>query len=379
MQRLAQILRTKRAAILEDWHRAVVADVQVPVASTLSAPALRDHVPEILDAIIEALERGLDGAEASSGRELAERKMPRAHAIERFAQGYSLAAMMREISHLRAALIASYWDEAHFDARGVQFLHAVLDECSAIAAVQLERAAAAQLRAERESLREAVEVREHFVAVLSHDLRNPLNTIKMANGLLATATDASPPQKELIARSTRAVDRMRTMIEEILDFTKVRSGALVLERTPVDLARLSGDLVEELRGAHPDRVVRARMTGALEGQWDGVRLAQVVSNLLSNALAYGAPRTPVDLEVAAEADSVVIRVHNEGAPIPKESQEKIFDAFHRGDGESSNPNGIGLGLYIASEIVRAHGGTIGVESEEGRGTTFTVRLPRVHS
>jgi len=126
MKRLAQLLQAKREEILERWCRAVLADTNVPAAKTISTPALRDHVPQIVDAIIEALEGGLADGEAAQGRALATSKMPRIHAEERFDEGYSLAALLRELSHLRASIVDAYWSEQPLDPRGVRFLHAAV-------------------------------------------------------------------------------------------------------------------------------------------------------------------------------------------------------------------------------------------------------------
>ena len=367
MKRLAQVLRSKRELILEQWRHAVVNDKAVPRAAELSAPALRDHVPKILDAIIEALDTELGGAhEAGQGRMLAELKMPREHARERFGEGFTLAALLRELSHLRAAIVDSYWSEHDFDSRGVRFLHAALDECAAIAAVQLEEAA-------RRDLEEAVELRERFVAILSHDLRSPLNTVKMVNGIMRTSTTV---QKELLVRSDRAVERMTRMIEELLDFTKVQAGTLVLDRVPCDMCAICDELIAELHVAQPDRRIILDATGDTTGKWDRLRVTQIIANLLSNALQYSPLNTTVRVDIRPSKTEVVVAVHNHGEPIPKESQARIFDAFQRAATPLENAEGVGLGLYIASSLARAHGGTLEVESEATKGTTFTLRLPR---
>jgi signal transduction histidine kinase len=344
MKRLAQLLRTKRETILERWRKAVIGDAAVPQAAELTAPALRDHVPNILDAIIAALESGLAGSEEHAGRELAEARMPRQHAEERFEEGYTLAALLRELSHLRAAIVDAYWDERDFDTRGVRFLHAALDECAAIAAVQLETAA-------RQQLEEAVAVRERFVAVLSHDLRGPLNTVKMANGVMLTVTNPSDQQRDLVARSNRAVDRMSQMIEELLDFSKLRGNTLVLERAPVDMRALCEEIIEELRLAQPHRSIAFESTAEAVGSWDRVRVAQIVSNLVSNALTYSPPDSVVRVDVIADTEAIVVLVHNEGKAIPKDAQARIFEAFDRG----AETNGHGLGLACTSRPTsRAH-------------------------
>jgi signal transduction histidine kinase len=182
------------------------------------------------------------------------------------------------------------------------------------------------------------------------------------------------------ARIFSSSDRMRRMVHDLLDFTRTRLGGdIPLTPTPLDLAELCQQVVAELEAIHPSCRVRFHARGELDGQWDGDRLAQAVSNMVANALQYGCDSGPVSVDAFAEGDRVVVRIHNEGPPIPADALRTIFDPMVRrkvaqqGD---KNPSGLGLGLYIAHEIVTAHGGTIGVTSAEGEGTTFTMRIPR---
>jgi signal transduction histidine kinase len=292
MQRLAQLLKRKREAILAEWRRAVTHDDEIPQANQLPSQALRDHIPNILDAIISALERGVPATGERHGRAVAEAQMPRQHAQERFVEGYTLSALLRELSHLRAAIIDAYWSEHDFDPRGVRFLHAALDECAAIAAVQLERAA-------RRDLEEAVDVRERFVAILSHDLRNPLNTVKMTNAILLGTAGFDGRQRQFVERSVRAADRMTQMIDELLDFSRVRAGTIALDKAPVDMRFICEEIIGELHVARPERRIAFECIGEVGGSWDRGRVAQILSNLTSNALAY----SPADsiVRVVAEA------------------------------------------------------------------------------
>jgi signal transduction histidine kinase len=135
-------------------------------------------------------------------------------------------------------------------------------------------------------------------------------------------------------------------------------------------------VVEEVRLAHPDREVRVVSSGDGTGEWDGDRLAQVITNLVNNALAYSPPGTPVRVETRGVDGSVLLGVHNAGRPIPPELLPHLFEPMTRGRSGDSGSRSIGLGLFIVANIVHAHGGTIEVRSEEGEGTTFTVKLPR---
>jgi hypothetical protein len=140
------------------------------------------------------------------------------------------------------------------------------------------------------------------------------------------------------------------------------------------------EVVEEMRAAYPARTVRCQARGEVSGEWDAARLRQVVSNLLGNAIQHGASDGPVDLSLRAEGSEVVLAVHNGGAPIPPDALATIFDPLVRGSSpelqRQRRPGSIGLGLYIAREVVTGHGGVIDVKSSEQAGTVFTVRLPR---
>jgi signal transduction histidine kinase len=228
-------------------------------------------------------------------------------------------------------------------------------------------------RAEVE-LAQALAFREQMMGVLGHDLRNPLTAIRGLTGLLLLG-DLPAPARSHIDRIDRAAQRMFEMISTLLDFTESRfRGGISVVPAPADLRDIVGAVVDELRAAHPDRAIELDVSGASSGNWDGARLAQVVSNLVANALTHGGPGDTVRVTLAGDAD-VVLTVANGGAPIAPELLATLFEPFRRGD-DGGRTRGLGLGLYIVEQIVRAHGGTIAVESNRERGTRFTVRLPR---
>jgi PAS domain S-box-containing protein len=235
------------------------------------------------------------------------------------------------------------------------------------------------LAAQSAALREQVRIREFqeiFLGILGHDLRNPLASLDMGTTLLRQLA-SNPAMVRILDRMSLSSRRMARMIEQILDLTRSRLvGRLEVKPAPMDLCSAISAIVDELRGAHPARVITVHCS-TLEGVWDRDRLEQVLSNLIGNALAYGDPATPVTIDARAEGGQVTIVVHNHGPPISEALQAKLFDPFRRGERESrtSNTDGLGLGLYITNEIVRAHGGTISVRSNAADGTTFVVILP----
>jgi signal transduction histidine kinase len=246
------------------------------------------------------------------------------------------------------------------------------------------RYAVARARAEEAEKREeaagaAAQLREQFMAVLSHDLKGPLTSISMNAGLLLEKAELSERQLKIVARISRSADRMGRMIRDFLDFTRTRlGGGYELVRNQGALADICKQVVEELETGHPDRTVRFAATAQGWGAWDADRMAQVVSNLVSNGLQYSPPDTPVQITLSEDATRVIVEVHNDGDPIPADVLPVIFDPYFRvrAAGRTGSTQGLGLGLYIASQIVIAHGGRIDVESTPGDGTTFRVTLPR---
>ena len=222
------------------------------------------------------------------------------------------------------------------------------------------------------------EFQERFLAILGHDLRNPLAAIDMGAALLRQRSDGDATNR-ILGRIASSSLRMSRMIEQILDLTRTRlTGGLQLAPMAMDLHASLTKVVDELRIAHPARAIEVDCP-ALPGVWDPDRLEQVFSNLVGNALQYGSDGTPVTVKVSLERDTVIITVHNSGTPIPEAIRPKIFDPFRRGerDSRTAKTAGLGLGLYISREIVVAHGGQMRVDSSASDGTTFHVSLPRV--
>lgn len=220
------------------------------------------------------------------------------------------------------------------------------------------------------------EFQERFLAILGHDLRNPLASIDMGTSILR-AQAHTPEAARVLARMQSSTTRMTRMIEQILDLTRSRlAGGLDLELRPMPLLDTLSKIVEELGVAHPTSVIELRAR-AVNLVADQDRLEQVFSNLIGNAILHGEASKPVVVTVQLDAETVSVLVHNEGKPIPPELQARLFDPFRRGERESRTPKtaGLGLGLYISSEIVRGHAGSITVESSVERGTTFRVTLP----
>lgn len=173
-----------------------------------------------------------------------------------------------------------------------------------------------------------------------------------------------------------SAQRMGRMIDDLLDLTRTRFGdPIPVTRAPMDLGPLCRQVTDELEGLCPDGALRFTAEGDLRGEWDGDRIAQVLSNLLRNAIQHGDAGGPITLRAVGRADDVLLTVHNDGPPIPPERLGEIFEPMTRHEREPSPTAGLGLGLFVALQVVLAHGGTLDVTSTAG-GTTFTARLPR---
>ena len=219
------------------------------------------------------------------------------------------------------------------------------------------------------------ELREQFIAVLGHDLRNPVTAVAMIAGRLLRGP--APAEVAMLGERLKATSqRMVRLIDDVLDFARGRMGnGIGMRFEPIaDLAEALRHVVSELRLAHPGRLVGENIAIDRPLRGDRGRLQQLLSNLLGNALAYGTPDQPVLVAALIDGDALAISVTNHGTPIRPDDLKRVFEPYWRPS--SSKPGGgLGLGLYICWEIVKAHGGEIGVTSSAEAGTTFMARLP----
>ncbi len=177
-----------------------------------------------------------------------------------------------------------------------------------------------------DELRRTAEFRELFVGIVSHDLRNPLNAIAMAAGTLVHAPELAPPLASPAGRILANVDRMKRMISDLLDFTRGRlGGGIPITPAATDLAHVVRRVLDEYWQTHPTRRIECNVHGDTRGNWDAERLAQVVANLLGNALQHGDACQPVRVEIDGATDEAVLRVHDAGAPIPPDVLPHVFD------------------------------------------------------
>jgi signal transduction histidine kinase len=231
-------------------------------------------------------------------------------------------------------------------------------------------------------LEEAISARDDFLSIASHELRTPLTPIRLTvQRLRRRGQDPAAAVPKAVASQLETMDRqvgrLDTLINELLDVSRITVGRMDLELTEFDLCALVREVVarfqQELEmGGH---TVTLDLGEPMLGRWDRLRLDQVISNLLSNAMKYGGDRKLIEIGVADTGGSIEVSIRDHGLGISPEDQERIFERFERLI-SVRHFGGFGLGLWIARQIAEAHGGRVRVVSAPGEGSTFTIEVPR---
>ncbi len=226
-----------------------------------------------------------------------------------------------------------------------------------------------------ESVRSAVEVRDQFLSIAGHELKTPLAALLMQVQSVERLVPEGGRVRERLQKASMAGVRLETLINQLLDVSRIRAGRLQLEPEPVDLAALAQEVVERQisNALQMGTTIQFQTRGQVHGLWDRFRLDQVITNLLTNAIKYGCGK-PVEVHVHADQGRGLVRVTDHGIGIAPEQQARIFQRFERAV-EARRYGGFGLGLWIARQIVEASGGEIQVQSQLGEGSTFIVTLP----
>ncbi len=375
--RLAKFILANIEPILMEWEAFAAT---LPSGATMTKLALRDHAQAILLASARDMEveqslaqqvgksKGHGGADTTESDRLDIASAR--HAEERVGAGFDIIEVVSEYRALRASVLR-LWHKS--------ILQPDLDDIDDITRFNesIDQSLAEAVDSYTERLDRS---RQLFLAILGHDLHNPLTAIRMSSQLVSR-TNADLESIEALSMIGTESEAMIKLTRDMIDFASTWLGsAMPLNCEPVDLEMICREVVEGFRATHPQRTLHFNPRGDLSGNWDAGRIRQVVSNLLGNAFQHGSPDEPVELSAASDGSAVVLRVHNEGVPIPPEALPTLFDPLVRHATVESAlqraPGSIGLGLYIVREIVNAKGGTISVDSTAQQGTTFTVRIPR---
>jgi signal transduction histidine kinase len=369
--RIAEFIRTHPDEIEIEWEEFARSIFSY---AHLDASTLKDHLREILVSMADDMEapQTLDEqAEKSQGMQIrggALDKITSLHALMRLHSGFNLEHALAEYRALRSSILF-LWVRTQPGNNDI-----VLSEVTRFNET-IDQAIAEVVRLFADKSEHYSDV---FLGVLTHEVRNPLNVIRLSGEILKTAAPEETQTRcvERILRSTESIERQ---INDLAILVRSRMRApFPLTRTACDLGEICTLSLEEVKTSYNEAEFELEKIGDLKGDWDRERLAQVVFNLATNAVTHAAAKK---VQVTAQdlGSEVVLRVTNQGTPIPLELQELIFDPFvHRETASpTSTKKGLGLGLFIVKEIVTGHQGTVNVISTDSEGTTFAIRLPRL--
>lgn len=374
--RLATFIRQNLEQILQEWED-FAATLQPLAESTQKK--LRDHAEQMLLVICADLETAQcerDSIEKSKGNapDVQADTAAEVHAEDRMHSGISTEELMAEYRALRSSVLRLWQRQT--------------DQTDAVSMQDMVRFNEAIDQAVNESVtRYSKMTRESqnvFLAILGHDVRNPLGAITMGAQILTSAPELPANLAPVATRILASARRIKGLVADLIDFSTGNLGAgMPIRPEPFDFAPECLQIVDEMRGFHPDRQIHLDLSGALPVTWDRARIDQALSNLLGNAIQHGDATQPVWVAVALDgAGSIAISVKNMGPGIDPTQLRAMFDpgrrasirsAHERSGGDASN---LGLGLYITREVIHAHGGKIRVRSNDVDGTIFTVTLPR---
>jgi signal transduction histidine kinase len=360
----------------EDFARTIE-----PPALTMDDTELRDHARQMLHAFAADLRTAQsDHERAAKSMGLGKRgpgdTAAETHAEARLLSGYTVVQLVSEYRALRSSVL-TLWaadigraQDAHM-AEVTRFNEAV------------DQALAESVARYDDMVKQSQNM---FLAILGHDLRNPLGTVVTGSSFLMQAVDIAPKYVLVATRMFNSAKRMSKLINDLIDFTRTHLGPGIPIRVKQgSMVALCDEVVNELRTFHPERMIELHAPHKLDAVFDESRIAQVLSNLIGNAIQYGSEDIPITVRLSNNNDEISVEVNNRGKNIDDDKVASIFDpmvriAAHVNSAESSDlieRTSLGLGLYISREIIHAHGGEIKVTSNTSDGTSFIVTMPRV--
>ena len=373
-QRLSEFIRSNIQPLLQAWEE--FARTIEPPALTMNNQELRDHARQMLLAFATDLDVPQSEPErAAKSQGLGQRNSrdsaAEIHAEARLRSGYTLVQLVSEYRALRSSVLA-LWNQQP----SLRQIDELADTTRFNEAIDQ---ALAESVARYESLIE--QSRHMFLAILGHDLRNPLGNLVSGSSFIARASGISEQHAEVARRMLSSAKRMSHLITDLIDFTRSHLGSgIPVQPRQGELVAVCLQVIEELRTFHPGRVIEFSAPARVDALLDDARIGQMLSNLVGNAMQYGSHDTPVIVHIANATGELSISVSNQGPAIPAEKLANIFDPLVRGDTAGQSAAGgstsLGLGLYIAREIVQAHGGVLNVSSSTAEGTIFTAHLPQ---
>ncbi|WKN44653.1 sensor histidine kinase [Tunicatimonas pelagia] len=370
----AEIIRVRKQEILDRWIGRVLN--QIPDARKRTLPIIRNSVPDLLDALADALasddNRDIVYESDRHGQE-------RANYTE-----YTVDQIIREYRLLKETIFAvTDEEEGRLEARerdGIMYAidQAVEQASSVFSRIHIEKNQQAIEKAEEliNELEERDDLRDQFIATLSHDIRTPLGNTKQLVELLEKRL--ASPADSFISKALQGIklsaEQGNNLINTLMDVNLIQSG------NPIPLQKVESDLLQEvknsLQGLKPATRNLIKIESSQEqivGYWDAPTLSRAINNLISNAVKYGSQGGVVTLSFNQTEQKTVVQVHNLGNPIPLEKLDKLFDLYYRT--EDINAQGWGLGLTLVKGIIEMHNGSVEVDSDANRGTTFSLYIP----
>lgn len=345
-----------------------------PAAEDMDREALRDHIDQILVAIaadMKVPQTEWQRSEKSKGHSPvtkgASDPAAETHGALRAASGFDISQTAAEYRALRASVIRLWLRTSPTlgpsQVEELTRFNEAMDQALAETLLQFGTAAA--------------EGRNLFLGVLSHELRTPLGTIVGSAETLLHVANQHPRLRDASNRILRGGRRIQSILDDLLDYVHSGTeGGIRVNPADVWMDDLCTRIAREVEAAFPGSRIELTQEGDMKGCWDEQRVAQALSNLMSNAIKYGAADAPVRVTLAGDASAeVVVAVHNQGAEIAPETLESLFQPLVRGEAGDPTGTSLGLGLFIVREIASAHGGTVQVASSD-QGTIFSFQLPR---
>lgn len=359
--------------ILQAWED-FARTIEVP-GEALDSKALRDHAEQMLRAIAvdlctyQSAEEQIAKAQGNAPMDELE-TAAETHAVTRLMAGFTLDQMVSEYRALRTSVLSQWLGQMKagtvLEVDDMIRFNEAIDQALAESIASYSRAVEAS--------------RNVFLGILGHDLRTPLGAILLGADVLRRSVDLGTRKSKIALGIYTSVKRASQIVGDLLDLTRCQMGpGIPVKREDIDLRPICTRIVEEIRTAHPNADITFKVAESARGEFDGARMEQVFSNLLSNAVQHGDLQFPIKVSLEVKDNSIIFIVQNFGEPIQEEISPFIFNPMGRFSQHASldlGPStGLGLGLYIASEIVVAHTGTIEVTSDRERGTTFLVKVP----
>lgn len=370
--RLSEFILENIEPIVQEWEN--FARTMDTPGKPLDTAALRDHAELMLRTIAADLRTEQSAQEQinkSQGHGVSKDKTAaKTHAMTRLMSGFTIDQLVSEFRALRASVIRHWMRQVE---AGAQF--------QAQDMIRFNEAIDQALSESINSYAEAVQAsRNVFLGILGHDLRTPLSAILLGADVLLRMDELGARPTKIASRIYSSVKRASQIVGDLLDFTRSQVGpGIPVKKVVVDISPICERIVDESRTVYPDTDIHLNSVGRAIGHFDGARLEQVFSNLINNAVQHGDGRDPVTVTLEVTADKLLFSVHNSGSAIAQDILPFIFNPMGRYSPQSSIDHGpyssLGLGLFIADQIVGAHGGRIEVSSENKAGTKFVVALP----